>query len=340
MIPAVRESAARPRAPAPRPASTPHRRTGRAPGGRSTLAPLPGAASLGVRSLLDGARLPAKVVAVFPAATYLEVHRCAEPRVLALVASDAVRLPNAIVVAAATRQNPFGAIREGDEAIIGDGTVDIAARAPAGSRAAPQWRLKVRVRRWWDPAPVLGPLSVARLARGAAALESATAEAPFGLAGHDVTAELAERCGAGDLAHAVAAAEQIVGLGPGLTPSGDDVLAGLLLSLRLLGGSVPRGGTAVWLADWLGAAVTADASTRTTALAATLLQCAAHGQAAGEVAAVLRGIAGQEQLHPAIRRLLGVGHTSGADLAWGLLAGCRAALRLVESDTGGNARER
>jgi hypothetical protein len=102
---------------------------------------------------------------------------------------------------------------------------------------------------------------------------------------------------------------------------------------------VPGGGSAVWLADWLGAAVTADAGTRTTALAATLLHCAAHGQAAGEVAAVLRGIAGQEPPHPAIRRLLGVGHTSGADLAWGLLAGCRAALQLVERGTGtGNGR--
>lgn len=338
MSSAVREPTARPRTPTTRAASNPNRRSGRAPVGRSPVTPLPGAASLGIRSLLDGARLPAKVVAVFPAAAYLEVHRYHEPRVLALVASDAVRLPNAIVVAAATRQNPFAALREGDEGFIGDSGVDITARA-AGSRAAPQCRLKARVRRWWDPAPVLGPISVGRLAHGVSALESATAEASFGLAGHEAPTALAEFCAAGDLAHSVDAAERIVGLGPGLTPAGDDVLAGLLLALRLLGGAVPGGGGAVWLADWLGAAVTADANTRTTALAATLLHCAAHGQAAGEVAAVLRGIAGQEPLQPAVRRLLGVGHTSGADLAWGLLAGCRAALRLVEAGNGGRTRE-
>lgn len=334
MIPAVRDSAARARAPA-QPAAPQRRRPGP---GRPALTPTPGAASLGIRSLLDGSRLPARVIAVFPSAAYLEVRGTTEPRVLAIVASDAVRLPNAIVVAAASRQSPFSTIREGDEGIIGEGTVDITAPALGGSRAATQWRLKTRVRRWWDPAPVLGPLSVARLTHGAAALETVTADAPFGLAGHEALAVLAESCATANLAHAVDAAEQIVGLGPGLTPSGDDILAGLLLSLRLLGGSVSRGGTAVWLADWLGAAVTTDASTRTTTLAATLLHCAAHGQAAAEVAAVLRGVAGQEPLYPAIRRLLNVGHTSGADLAWGLLAGCRSALRLAESGAEGSTR--
>jgi hypothetical protein len=85
----------------------------------------------------------------------------------------------------------------------------------------------------------------------------------------------------------------------------------------------------VWLADWLAAAVTGDAGERTTALAATLLHCAARGQASAESAGVLRGIAGQEPLEPAVRRLTNTGHTSGADLAWGLLAGCRAASSLA-----------
>ncbi|MFP3967914.1 DUF2877 domain-containing protein, partial [Actinomadura fulvescens] len=52
-------------------------------------------------------------------------------------------------------------------------------------------------------------------------------------------------------------------------------------------------------------------------------------EAGAEVAAVLRGVAGQEPPAPAVRRLLAAGHTSGADLAWGVLAGCRAALRLA-----------
>ncbi|MCO6005789.1 DUF2877 domain-containing protein [Actinoallomurus purpureus] len=281
---------------------------------------LPGAASLGVRAVLGGPRRAARVVAVFPSTAYLRVGGPAEPIIVALVAKDAVRPPNAVVLAVSARQEPFRGVCEGDVAFVGDGGVDVATR------------LRVRIRRWWDPTPVLGPLSLARLAHGAGALGELAG--PWGLSGHPVPGVLADSCAAGDLAHAVDAAERIVGLGPGLTPSGDDALAGLLLALRLLGGAVPGGGRAVWLADWIGAAVTAYACERTTALAATLLQCAARGQASVEAAAVLRGIAGQEPLEPAAHRLIDIGHTSGADVAWGLLTGCRAALALSAPQPG------
>ncbi|TDD76546.1 DUF2877 domain-containing protein [Actinomadura rubrisoli] len=283
--------------------------------------PTAGAASLALRPLLDPPRRPARVIAAFPSALYLEMRGEREPRVLAVVTSDATRLPNAMVIVAARREQPFRLIREGGEAWVGDGRVE----------AGP---LCVRVRRWWDPSPALGALRPAALTRGVHALETALGAAGMtggGLAGHPDPALLAESCAAGDLAGAVEAAERIVGLGPGLTPSGDDILSGLLVSLRLVGGAVRPGESAVWLADWLGAAVTADAGTRTTALAATLLHCAASGGAGAEVAAVLSGVAGHEPVAPAVRRLLAVGHTSGADLAWGVLAGCRAALALTTS---------
>ncbi|WP_026405795.1 DUF2877 domain-containing protein [Actinomadura rifamycini] len=281
--------------------------------------PRSGAASLALRPLLDGPRRPARVIAVFPAAVYAEVRGGPEPRVLAVVASDAARMPNAVVVPAARRDHPFRAVREGADAVVGDG------RFETGGFA-------VRVRREWDPAPVLGPLHPAALARNLRAVEAACEDAGMaggGLAGHPDPGLLADRCAAGDLAGAVEAAERIVGLGPGLTPSGDDVLCGLLVALRHAGGAVRPGGRAVWLADWLGAAVTADAGTRTTALAATLLHCAAAGAAGAEVGAVLRCAAGAEPPGPAVRRLLAVGHTSGTDLAHGLLAGCRAAVALT-----------
>ena len=56
---------------------------------------------------------------------------------------------------------------------------------------------------------------------------------------------------------------------------------------------------------------------------------AANGQAAAEVSAVLLGMAGQEPLEPAAAKLLAA--SQGADLAWGLVAGCRAALLLSVS---------
>jgi hypothetical protein len=284
-----------------------------------------GAASLTLRGPLEGPRAAARVIAAFPAAVYLKTRSPGEPRVLALVSSDAARPPNAVVVAASCRELPFAAVREGDDASVGEGLVEIAGSGPRGG---PPRRVQVKIRRWWDPSPVLGPVSAARLGDVTRTLESETAGAVCGLAGHPGPRLLAGHCAGGDLAHAVDAAERIVGLGPGLTPSGDDVLAGLLVSLRILGASVPRGRTAIWLADWLGAAVTTHA-TRTTALAATLLHCAARGQAGTELASVLRGIAGHSPLRPAVHRLLSVGHTSGADLAWGLVAGCRATLALA-----------
>lgn len=284
---------------------------------------LAGAASLAIRAALCGPRRTGRVIAVFPSAAYLKVELPAEPMVIALAASDAVRPANAVVLAAPVRHEPFRGVREGDAAVVGDGEAEITGR------------LRARIRRWWDPTPVLGPLSPARLAHGARALGELTG--PWGLAGHRTPEVLADGCARADLAGAVDAAERIVGLGPGLTPSGDDALAGLLLALRLLGGAVPGGGRAVWLADWLGAAVTAYADDRTTSLAATLLRCAARGQASVEAGAVLRGIAGQDPIAPAVRRLLASGHTSGADLAWGLLAGCRAAVALCTAAGGGAA---
>jgi hypothetical protein len=276
-----------------------------------------GAASLAVRQPLTGPRCQARVIAARPAAVYLELPPpAAEPRVLALTAAGTSRLPNAVAVSAGLDR--FVPEAPG-ESWVGRGVV------LAG-------QLTVRVLRWWDPSPVLGPLSRARLEQGAATLHRAcvAADRGPGLAGQDAPAALAACCADGDLAGAVEAAERMVGLGPGLAPSGDNMVSGLLLALRLLGGAVPGGTRAVWLADWLGAAVTSDASRRTTSLGATLLHCAAHGQATGEVSAVLRGLAGQEPLAAVIRTLLAsTAPAAGADLAWGLVAGCRAGLVLA-----------
>lgn len=294
----------------PRPRSSVHDR-----------APLAGAASLALRPLLDGPRGPGRVLAVFPSAVYVEVRTGREPRVVGLVAPDAVRLPNAVVVTAPDARAQFASLRAGADAAVGEGLVDLGP-------------VRVRARRWWDPAPALGPVSRVQLEPSVAALQRLVERSPrrHGLIGHHGPDDLAAACGAGDLACAVDAAERVVGLGPGLTPSGDDMLSGLLVALRVVGGALAGGAEAVWLAGWLGAAVTSYADARTTTLAATLLHCAAQGRPSAEMAAVLRALAGREPLKPAATRLLATGHTSGADLAWGLLTGCLTALRLAAPD--------
>jgi hypothetical protein len=271
-----------------------------------------GVASLAVRDLLRGPRRHGKVLAVLPHVTYLEFADVVpEPRVIAISPPDAIRLPNAIIT------GPFQA--------------RASAECWAGEDRVMACGLDIRIVRWWDPSPVFGPLSRARLDHGCSVLARlcAAAERAPGLADHDGPTRLAACCTNGDLAGAVEAVEHLVGLGPGLVPSGDSVVSGVLLALRLLGGAISGGTRAVWLANWLSASATCDAAQRTTSLAASLLHCAAGGQAAAEVSAVLLGMAGQEPLEPAAARLLTA--AQGADLAWGLVAGCRAALLLSVS---------
>jgi hypothetical protein len=104
----------------------------------------------------------------------------------------------------------------------------------------------------------------------------------------------------------------LLGLGPGLTPAGDDLLAGLLVGLS----ARPD------LRDPLAAAITRHAAARTTWLSAELLRLAAAGLAARAVVAVADALAGHgddEALPRTLPSLLAVGHTSGPALARGLL---------------------
>lgn len=297
-------------------------------------AQLAGTASLGVRDLVSGPRRRGRVIAAFPAAGYIELPASGpEPCILALVTPAAVALPIAVIVrrpagrgavrgrglqpAEAGEANCLDGLTTGDDAVVGGGVIVTGL-------------LRVTVSSWWDPVPALAPLSRQRLQAGCAALQALRAASPRqpGLDKGAGPAVLAARCAAGDAPGAAEAARRLLGLGPGLTPSGDDMVAGLLLALRLLGGAADGGARAVRLADQLAVTVTRYARDRTTPVSAALLACAARGQAAAEVVNVLRALEGREPAGPAVARLLAVGHTSGADLAWGLAAGCAAVLAL------------
>ena len=319
-------AAGRPRAGAPAtPPALPSRAAPRA---------VPGVASLALHRLLREPLQAGRVIAVLPDVIYLDFGEYAgEPQVIALTAPGVICPPNAITLKLPGQDGPAppaGAQEPARPAGREDRTAGREDGAWVGNGRVLACGMDVQVRRWWDPSPVVGPLSRGRLEHGVASLARVYSAAEYrpGLDGHDAPAALAARCAAGDLASAVEVAESLVGLGPGLTPSGDSMISGLLLALRLLGGATPGGTKAVWLADWLGAAVTCYAEQRTTALAATLLHCAARGQAAEEVSAVLRAFAGQEPVEPAARRLLTAGRATGAELTWGLIAGCGAALAL------------
>ena len=102
----------------------------------------------------------------------------------------------------------------------------------------------------------------------------------------------------------------LLGLGEGLTPLGDDVLSGWLATQRAGGVPTPR----------VDAAVRAGLG-RTTALSATLLDCALAGEVLPELGAWLAAL-GTADLPRRTTALLAVGGSSGA----GLLAGALLAL--------------
>ena len=115
------------------------------------------------------------------------------------------------------------------------------------------------------------------------------------------------------------AAMGLLGLGPGLTPSGDDFLGGLLIALRLLS----RGALAARL--WTG--LEAAAARRSLELSVAHLRAAAAGRGSAALHAALNAlVTGRAGDLPAVlERIEEIGHTSG----WDALAGAVTALRSV-----------
>ncbi len=260
--------------------------------------PYPVAASAAVELALVGPSRPAAVVAATPHATYLAVDDPANTMVC-LASAAAVRVPCALILDAKTLppQLPAGTIGS-----VGGGSVAIGGAS-------------YRVTRWWRPPRPrgLGAVPPARLAGAVRWLTGRVAD-PLDADGRAAVADLVQAlAGGGRPDHAVA---RLLGRGPGLTPTGDDVLAGALVSLHAL-----RARAAAPLA----AAVTSAAPDATTTVSVALLRHAARGECVPQLADLLDAVAGggpdpaAGALPRAAGALLAVGHCSGAGLLHGVL---------------------
>lgn len=177
----------------------------------------------------------------------------------------------------------------GDAAVVGGGSVS--------------WgRYDVRVRRLVDP----GVPRLPGLERSEPVPAGAYAAYDDSLAA--VRAELPEAALSRLADGAPAAVDALLGRGGGLTPVGDDVLAGWLVTRRAAGRPCGR------VADAVEREVAAG---RTAPLSATLLLRAAVGETIPQLRDVLQARHAGESVEPAMSRLLAVGHTSGAGLALG-----------------------
>jgi hypothetical protein len=115
-------------------------------------------------------------------------------------------------------------------------------------------------------------------------------------------------------------ARDIAGRGPGLTPAGDDVLAGYVLARRA---AAPQ----AWRAE--AAAILAVSRNATGEPARSLLRAAAAGEAFEPVILMLAALLGADgpSLAPSMRRLRGLGATTGTAMLTGLVCGLLASSR-------------
>ncbi|MCA0143417.1 DUF2877 domain-containing protein [Blastococcus sp. LR1] len=315
---ALRGRAARagvPTIPLPRHSAQAAARTARPAKG---CAAVPAAASTGVAALLRGPVRQARVLLSSPTAVYLQVvGERATGDVVGILTSDATRLPLGCVLFRPGNGRPLVALAAGARAEVGGGRIVVG-------------DLVVSAAAWWDPRPRLPGGRPALLPEGVRQLRNTlygegVPHSSFTLPGLPTGpgGPLAALRGAvrrADLEAALRTATRLIGSGPGVTPAGDDVMAGTVAGLVLLGHPA---------AERFAAGVCSLAAGRTSELSAALLRHAAAGRVSAEYAAVLRGLVGERPLAPAVDRLLDGGATSGRATALGLCT----AIDLVERTT-------
>jgi hypothetical protein len=260
--------------------------------GGSTVHETTGAASVLLEPLLEGPDRSLAVLGRAGATVHLGTGAADLPLV-SVTPAGAVRLPASLQVAGRLPVS-VGAARAG----LGRVQLD---------------SMCVRVRRWWrPPAPVVQDLRRASARAAAATLLLPPLEPAVAAALGPLRASV---CG-GDTRRGAAARAVggLVGLGSGLTPSGDDVLVGAVVALRAL----ERGGLAA--PGCLATELTRATGRRaTTALSASLLQDAGRGWCIPELAAFVEATGGRGDLPAVVSRLVAVGHSSGAAMGHGAI---------------------
>jgi hypothetical protein len=261
--------------------------------------PFPVAASSAVELALVGPHRPAEVIAATPHALYLQLTDV-DTTVICLASAEAVRVPCAVVLESKALPP---AVAPGTIASVGGATIQI------GSAA-------FRVGRWWRPPRPrgLGAVPPARLAGAVRWLTGRVAD-PLDAPGRAAVADLVRTVGEGGRPDSAVAS--LLGRGPGLTPTGDDVLAGAMVTLAALG--APAGAT-------LSTAVLRSAPDATTTVSLALLRHAARGECIPQLGDLVEALAtGGSDTGGALPRaagaLLAVGHCSGAGLLHGVMVG-------------------
>lgn len=257
------------------------------------------------------------VLATFSRSCYLDF----EGRIVAVVLPDLLNGPLNLVVAAHVGF-AFDELPQGASVWTSPGAVYIGGVAEIAIHDAPTWNPELTMWHRLALSRIRANLRIVGSVLRAEAPEGSFAvylNDPAALAARPARAmKLLEEGLEGPSADRVAAAaQQLAGLGAGLTPSGDDVLVGILISLSVL----PDDGQ-----HEIRDAIVSAASGRTTRISEAYLAAAARGEAGEAWHTLLRSLkeSNDAEIQSATRRVMAFGETSGADMLTGFVLTGRA----------------
>ncbi|MHA1832761.1 MAG: DUF2877 domain-containing protein [Candidatus Baldrarchaeia archaeon] len=139
-----------------------------------------------------------------------------------------------------------------------------------------------------------------------------------------------------DLDKVVKASTSLIGLGPGLTPSADDMLTGLMSSMWL---STDYFKIELERVKNINACILSSAEGRTNLLSQKQLEHASKGEVSEEIFKLIRAILlSEEDLVAKTETVLEIGYTSGADTLLGVCLGLQLSMHLAEARTHRNCQ--
>ncbi|HKV02315.1 MAG TPA: DUF2877 domain-containing protein, partial [Ktedonobacteraceae bacterium] len=278
-----------------------------------------------IQPLLQQAPRIATIHSVFHRA----VNIALDDTMLALLSSELPCMPNSVRLSSIASERLLGSLHAGMEVLIGNASLSIPTRDfSLHLPQTPPWepRPDITAYRWSREtvtrhirllahyladqpqqgglAPLIRPLLLGQPAP----------ETPLSRMALPALRMLALASWRQDSAGVAEATGRLAGLGPGLTPSGDDALAGfaavmVLLSPQLSAGIISR--------DVIAATIAKVARPRTTALSAVLLAHAAQGEIAEHMGKLLLTLALPAEASTAVlhaaERVLSFGAYSGSD---------------------------
>lgn len=254
-----------------------------------------------------------KVIATFVRSCYLELHG----RIFALVAPELHNGPLNVVLVHLP-ENGLARLSTTHSARLSDGHLDVDGALSINLTAAEVWNARLPSFDQIDRNNMRAELDVVKSVLSDAPRESLahTGSRPARVSeGMDAFYSALRHLDETTLGLAV---DRLVGFGLGLTPSGDDVLAGALIALNLVGRPD---------ASPFGEFVRQAVRGRTTAISIAYLEAASNGDAGESWHQLARALAQRSDgVWAAARRVMAFGETSGADMLTGFVLAAEALL--------------